>query len=76
MVVKMAGLGRSFTGVAAYCPHGHVVVNRVDPESGKAAGSSRSKLRLPQWADGYEQGQILCSRRVTSNAKRREGNRV
>ena len=34
MVIKMAGLGRSFTGVAAYCPHGHVVVNRVDPESG------------------------------------------
>ena len=27
-------------------PHVHVIVNRVDAESGKAAGFSRSKLRL------------------------------
>ena len=27
-------------------PHVHVIVNRVDAESGKAAGLSRSKLRL------------------------------
>ena len=38
-------------------PHVHVIVNRVDAESGKAAGFSRSKLRLSQWAEGYEQGQ-------------------
>ena len=30
--------------------HVHVIVNRVDAESGKAAGFSRSKLRLSQWA--------------------------
>ncbi len=34
-----------------------MIVNRVDAESGKAAGFSRSKLRLSQWAEGYEQGQ-------------------
>ena len=38
-------------------PHVHVIVNRVDAESGKAAGLSKSKLRLSKWAEGYEQGQ-------------------
>ena len=36
-------------------PHVHVIVNRLDAESGKAAGLSRSKLRLSKWAEGYEQ---------------------
>ena len=53
-------------------PHVHVIVNRVDAESGRAAGLSKSKLRLSKWAEGYEQGQgrIRCSRRVTHNAGR------
>ena len=38
-------------------PHVHVIVNRVDAESGKAAELSKSKLRLSKWAEGYEQGQ-------------------
>ena len=56
----------------------HVIVNRVDAESGKAAGLSKSKLRLSKWAEGYEQGQgrIRCSRRVTRNARRGRGERV
>ena len=37
-------------------PHVHVIANRVDPESGKAAGLSRSKLKLSKWAEGYERG--------------------
>ena len=43
-------------------PHMHVIANRVDPESGKAAGLSRSKLKLSKWAEGYEreQGKIRC----------------
>ena len=59
-------------------PHVHVIVNRVDAESGKAAGFSRSKLRLSQWAEGYERGQgwIRCSRRVANNLRRRRGERV
>ena len=43
-------------------PHVHVIANRVEPESGKAAGLSRSKLKLSKWAEGYEreQGKIRC----------------
>ena len=38
-------------------PHVHVIANRVDPESGQAAGLSRSKLRLSKWAEDYEREQ-------------------
>ena len=50
----------------------HVIVNRVDLETGKAAGVDRSKLRLSKWAEGYEQkqGRIRCEERVTNNARR------
>ena len=53
-------------------PHVHVIANRVDPESGKAAGLSRSKLRRSQWAERYEreQGKIRCPQRVRNNAVR------
>ena len=59
-------------------PHVHVIANRVDPESGKAAGLSRSKLRLSQWAEGYEreQGKIRCPQRERNNARRGQGKRV
>ena len=59
-------------------PHVHVIVNRVDPESGKAAGLSRSQLRLSKWAERYEQGQgeIRCPKRVRNNAQRVHGKRV
>ena len=59
-------------------PHVHVIANRVDPESGKAAGLSRSKLRLSKWAEKYErgQGEIQCPSRVSNNARRRQGKRV
>ena len=59
-------------------PHVHVIVNRVDAESGKAAGLSKSKLHLSKWAEGYEQGQgrIRCLRRVARNTRRGRGERV
>ena len=59
-------------------PHVHVIVNRVDPESGKAAGLSRSKLELSRWAQGYEreQGQIRCRQREINNDRRFVGARV
>ena len=59
-------------------PHVHVIANRVDPESGKAAGLSRSKLRLSKWAEGYEreQGKIRCPQRERNNARRGQGKRV
>ena len=59
-------------------PHVHVVANRVDPETGKAAKLGNSKLRLSRWAEGYEreQGRIRCERRVENNERRRAGQEV
>ena len=58
-------------------PHVHVIANRVDPESGKAAGLSRSKLKLSKWAEGYEweQGKIRCPARERNNRRREAGDR-
>ena len=59
-------------------PHVHVIANRVDPETGKAAKLGNSKLRLSRWAEGYEreQGRIRCEERVKNNARRRAGQEV
>ena len=59
-------------------PHVHVVANRVDPETGKAAKLGNSKLRLSRWAEGYEreQGRIRVERRVKNNERRRAGKEV
>ncbi|MXW65432.1 MAG: relaxase/mobilization nuclease domain-containing protein, partial [Gemmatimonadales bacterium] len=59
-------------------PHVHVIANRVDPETGRAAKLSGSKLRLSRWAEGYErdQGRIRCERRVENNERRRAGQQV
>ena len=59
-------------------PHVHVIANRVDPESGKAAGLSRSKLKLSKWAEGYEreQGKIRCPERERNNRRREARERV
>ena len=59
-------------------PHVHVIANRVDPESGKAAGLNRSKLRLSKWAERYEreQGKIRCPERERNNKRREAGERV
>ena len=56
-------------------PHVHVIANRVDPESGKAAGLSRSQLRLSKWAEEYERGQgkIRCPQRERNNRQRSRG---
>ena len=54
-------------------PHVHVIANRVDPETGKAATLGNSKLRLSRWAEGYERehGRIRCERRVENHERRR-----
>ena len=59
-------------------PHVHVIANRVDPESGQAAGLNRSKLKLSKWAEEYERGQgkIRCPQRERNNASRGQGERV
>jgi hypothetical protein len=54
--------------------HVHVIVNRVHPETGKAATLSNSKLKLSKWAEAYEKqhGKIYCDKRVENNRKREQ----
>jgi hypothetical protein len=55
--------------------HVHILVNRVDPATGKAATLSNSKLKLSEWAQEYEQkrGRVYCEKRVENNARRKNG---
>lgn len=55
--------------------HVHVIVNRVDPETGKAAVLSHSKKQLSQWARSYEkeQGKIYCQQREEKAQAREQG---
>jgi len=56
-------------------PHLHVVINRVSPADGRMLSSSKEKLALSKWAEGYEtrRGRILCEERVVNNALRARG---
>lgn len=56
-------------------PHVHVIVNRVCPETGKAAVMSNDQLILSKWAEDYEQkhGKVHCQARVENNAEREKG---
>ena len=79
--LKALGLERHQTLIVSHRdgqPHVHEIANRVDPESGKAAGLSRSKLRLSKWAEDYEreQGKIRCPQRERNNMRRAQGERV
>ena len=53
-------------------PHVHVIVNRVSPEDGRMLSSSKEKLNLSRWAEGYERarGKIWCEERVANNEAR------
>lgn len=54
-------------------PHVHVVINRVDPETGKMLDLWNYQKRLSKWAMAYEQerGKVWCEKRV-ENWKRRD----
>lgn len=56
--------------------HVHCIVNRVNPEHGRAATKSCDRLKLSTWAEEYERhrGEILVVQRVENN-KQREANR-
>ena len=56
-------------------PHVHVIVNRVDPETGKAANMGRDRIKLSKWAGRYEreQGRIRCHQRQANNSRRARG---
>lgn len=46
-------------------PHVHVILNRVDPSTGKMLSTSNDRLKLSDWANGYERerGQIVTPKR-------------
>lgn len=52
--------------------HVHVILNRVDPETGRAASDSRSKAKLSEWAAAYERdhGKIYCDRPERENGRK------
>jgi len=56
-------------------PHIHVIVNRVSPDDGKAASTSKDHLKLSKWAEAYERGQgkIRVHARVNHNERREKG---
>ena len=55
--------------------HVHVIVNRVNPETGKAANMGRDRIKLSKWAERYErkQGRIRCHQRQANNYRRARG---
>ena len=56
-------------------PHIHVIVNRIHPVTGKAAGISNDRIKLSKWAEQYEKGhgRVLCRQRAENNAERARG---
>lgn len=59
-------------------PHVHVMVNRVSPETGVAAGLSNSKTILQDWALEYQRarGQTHCPAREENRKRREQGETV
>lgn len=58
-------------------PHVHVLVNRVNPETGIAAPLSKSKEKLQAWALTYqrERGQDHCPAREENAQRKEQGQR-
>ncbi|MEL6364987.1 MAG: relaxase/mobilization nuclease domain-containing protein [Pseudomonadota bacterium] len=56
-------------------PHLHILINRVHPVDGRMLSSSKEKLKLSEWAQGYEEerGRIFCEERVLNNDARDRG---
>ena len=80
--LKALGLERHQALIVAHRdtdhPHLHVVANRVDPETGKAAKLGNDRLKLANWAERWERdrGGIKCPERVTNREKREAGQYV
>lgn len=58
-------------------PHIHLIVNRIDPDTGKAHGLNKDQLVLSKWAERYERehGKTWCAERVKNNAAREKAAR-
>lgn len=55
-------------------PHVHVIVNRVDPHTGKMLSTSNDRLKLSDWANQYERerGQIVTPKREEKRQQREQ----
>jgi len=58
-------------------PHVHVILNRVDPATGKMHGFSKDRERLSAWAADYERerGLIVTPKRQEKQAQKQESQR-
>lgn len=58
-------------------PHVHLIVNRIDPLTGKAHGLNKDQLILSKWALAYEKehGKTWCAAREQNAAERRKAAR-
>ncbi len=59
-------------------PHVHVILNRVNPETGVMLNLWQSQKKLSRWALAYEQerGQVYCDKRLENWNARTQGNTV
>lgn len=59
-------------------PHVHLMVNLVDPDTGKVRDPGLDKRKLSRWAEAYEkeQGVVRCEQRIENNAQRDLGEKV
>ena len=55
-------------------PHVHVILNRVDPSTGKMLSTSNDRLKLNDWANAYERerGQIVTPKREEKRQMREQ----
>ncbi len=54
--------------------HVHVIVNRVDPETGRSANIGNDRLKLANWAERWERdrGRLQCPERAVNRKARRK----
>jgi len=54
--------------------HVHVIVNRVDPSDGRMLSTSNDRLKLSDWANGYERGRgnIVTPKREERRQERQQ----
>ena len=74
--LKKLGMGDRQALVVAHndTPHRHVhvIVNRVDPETGRTASIGNDRLKLANWAERWERerGELQCPARAVNREKR------
>ncbi|MEO1324877.1 MAG: relaxase/mobilization nuclease domain-containing protein [Pseudomonadota bacterium] len=74
--LKELGLDKHQTLIVSHndtaMKHVHCIVNRVDPDTGRAWSKSCDRLKLSKWAQAYEEGRgaILVPARAEANKQR------